>query len=123
MNQKKYKMEKYYKYIKELDKKISDIVIKCENKKEDINKLKNILSKSLDIFDEYNFNFENKENKFIIDYSIILDNIININIEFLQGGDDLFFKYNYIFILSKYGEVLNDITNDFIIRLYDEDEI
>jgi len=88
-----------------------------------LEKLKTDIHKYITIFDDYKFNIiDIRTDKFELDYLIYLndDYVININMNFSKGGQYIFFMYNYIYIVSKDGEVLHDWTNDLIAWLNEE---
>lgn len=109
-------------YLLKLDNIILSKVEEYE-KYHNLEKFKMDLYKYIILFDSYKFNIVDiNSDKFELDYLIYLndDYIVNINMNFSKGGQFIFFMYNYIYIISKHGELLHDWTNDLILLLNEE---
>lgn len=113
---------KSYEIVEKLDSHISRLVEVYEKKNYGIKKLRHNIYNVLEIFSTYNFDIKDFDDKFDLDYIVYINDeyILNINIEFFQGGKHLFFKYNFIILVSTDGVIIEDITNKCVNILAEE---
>jgi len=115
--------DEIYNDVEKIDSIIMKRVKEYDSLKLGINRLKVFLPGYIDrifLFKKHSIDIEDKDKGFGVDYYIYLDKyIISIHFDILGSGGYLFFKYNNIYLLSKDGEVLNDITNECVKKLLD----
>jgi len=117
--------DKAYDNAYKLDCKLSQVVEKYERFNYDMGKLnRDLHSFIIDLFEKFSFNIENiNRDRFNLDYLIYLDDneyIVNVDIDFHSSGENLFFFYNNIYIVTTDGEVIKNIANEFV-KILNED--
>ena len=97
-----------------LDCNLLDSVQLYESRHYDITKLRNEIIKDFDIFDNYIINISKTSKGFNVDFSIYIDNnnVVNFDIDFFQGKLQyaLFYYYNNIYVVDKYGSISDEIS-------------
>jgi len=118
--------DKIFNVVDKLDNAISTNIERYEIRNYNLERLRYDIPKDIHIFkSKFKFNIEVKsKNRFSLDYLIYLEDdkehIVNINIDFFSGGYFLYFQYNYIYLASKEGVILNNMTNEFMSVLNEE---